>query len=349
MVRPPLALLALCALLFVQGALAQRFEWRDVVQDVSIETSGDVIISDTRTLWTDGDFGEAFICFELDGRHSIELLPGSGAISPGPPATAFSQPCPGGQELVLRNETRVSERRIRFVYRLSGSTDVYSDVAQWYWNLLQLDHPPIIGYSLKVTAPGSMAFPFDAYVHRYFNAEEPVVTLSPDRSTLSVTFERIPTGSGVEIRYLMDAALFAAKGTTVALQRLLEDEVRVAQLDLRRRSQLGPACPLNPEVVLPIGLTEASNSLCEDVALELAGEGLAICYSATSSAVYSAEDIEQAFSSAGYKVKSRRAVSPSVTRVEFEHPVWEHTIGLVLLQPAGGQNPGAIVVFRANP
>ena len=249
-------MLVLCSLLF--GAFgvgaAQSYQWRDVEQVAEIQPDGSVIVYDTRTLWTDDDFGEAFICFELEGRQDIELLPGSGAVSPGPPATAFRQPCSGGIELVVRNETRVNERRVRFVYRLTGTTDVYSDVVQWYWNLLQLDHPPIVGYSLVVRAPGPMEFPFDAYVHRYFNIEEPRVSLSPDRSTLTVDFERIPTGSGVEVRFLMDPTLFTVTGTTPGMQRLLEDETEVARLDERRvaltRVRRHPAWMLLPLAVL---------------------------------------------------------------------------------------------------
>ena len=249
-----LAFVCFFSLVVLTNAAAQSYEWRDVEQVVEIQADGTVVVYDTRTLWTDDDFGEAFICFELEGRQAIELLPGTGAVSPGPPATAFSQPCPGGLELVVRNETRVSERRVRFVYELSGTTDVFSDVVQWYWNMIQLDHPPIVGYSLIVRAPGPMAVPYDAYVHRYFNIEEPEVDLSPDRSTLTVAFERIPTGSGVEIRYLMDPSLFAQTSTSPGLQRLLEDEVEVAQLDEQRvartRLRRHPAWVLLPLAVL---------------------------------------------------------------------------------------------------
>ena len=215
-------------------AAAQSYRWIDVVQDVSIEANGDVIVEDTRTLWTSDDFGEAFICFELEAGQSITLLDGSGAVSPGPPATAFQQPCDAGTELVVRNQTRVKERRVRFVYRLRGTVEFYSDVVQWYFNLEQLDHPPIDGYRLTVRAPGPMAFPYDAYVHRYFNTELPLVTLSEDRSELAVVFRQIPDGSGVEIRYLMDPALFGVRGTEAAFERLLLDEERVARLDERR-------------------------------------------------------------------------------------------------------------------
>src|SRR5690606_29504239 len=255
MFRPSVLLLSLVLTLFASAG-AQAFEWRDVEQLAEIQADGSVIVYDTRTLWTDDDFGEAFICFELEGRQNIELLPGSGAVSPGPSATAFDQPCAGGRELVIRNSSRVNERRVRFVYRLTGVTDVYSDVVQFYWNMLQLDHPVIIGYSLSVKAPGPMEFPYDAYVHRYFNIEEPTVEMSPDRSTFTVTFERIPTGSGVEVRYLMDPALFTQKGTAPGMERLLQDETRDAGLDDRRvalaRVRSHPAWILLPLAVVAL-------------------------------------------------------------------------------------------------
>jgi len=221
--------------LLLPGALAQRFEWRDIVQRVDIQANGDVIVSDERTLWTEGDFGEAFICVRLKPTQRITLLDGSGAVSPGPPATAFTQSCEGGTELVVRQEARVAERRVRFVYRLEGSIDAYSDVVQWYWIILEQDRPPVIGYRLEVDAPGAMAAPFDAYVHRFGNPELPTVTLTSDRSSLMVSFNRVPSGDGVEIRYLMDPALFTVRGTEPGFERLLRDEARIAGLIERQR------------------------------------------------------------------------------------------------------------------
>lgn len=248
------SVLLLFVLSVFASAVAQSYEWRDVEQIAEIQPDGSIVVYDTRTLWTDDDFGEAFICFELEGRQAIELLPGSGAVSPGPSATAYDQDCSAGRELVVRNETRVSERRVRFVYRLTGVTEYYSDVAQFYWNMVQLDHPVILGYSLTVKAPGPMAFPYDAYVHRYFNIEQPRVTMSGDLSTLTVEFDRIPPGSGVEIRYLMDPALFTQKSTVPGMERLLQDEARVAGIDdarvARARFRSHPLWVLFPVIVL---------------------------------------------------------------------------------------------------
>ncbi len=246
----PLPQLALSARRAVAGALlvlllaatgsalaAQRFEWRDVVQDVTVAPDGSVTVVDTRTLWTDGDFGEAFICVGHAAGQTVTLLPQrSGALDAGPPARAYSQPCDHGTEVVVHQDRRVSSRRVRFAYRLGGTTDAYSDVVQWYWNVVQLDHPVIRGFHLTVHLPGPMAAPYDAYVHRYGNPEKPTVRLSQDRSTLTVAFDRIPRGDGVEVRYLMDPALFDLHGTQPGMKRLLADELRVAGVQRRNRA-----------------------------------------------------------------------------------------------------------------
>jgi hypothetical protein len=242
MTPPPRAPLvrALVALL-VLTALAHghaRFEWRDVVQDVRILPDGGVEVRDERTLWTDEDFGEAFVCVRLRAGETLTLLPGeTGAISPGPPAEGRTQSCTGGTEVFVRQEARVRERRVRFAYRLDGVVDVYSDVVQWYWNILERapDRPVVLGYRLRVTAPGPMAEPFDAFVMRYANPEQPTVELSADRRVLDVSFRRIPPNDGVEIRYLMDPALFDEQGTRAGLAGLLEDQLRVVREGERAR------------------------------------------------------------------------------------------------------------------
>jgi hypothetical protein len=223
-------------MLALWGSALARFEWRDVVQTVAIAPDGVVTVTDERTLWTDEDFAEAFICVRLEAAQTLTLL--SGESLSGYPASAFQQSCESGepgQEVVVDHGSRITEGRVRFVYRLEGTVDVYSDVVQWYWHILERQHPPIVGYRLTVDAPGPMAFPYDAYVHRFSNPEVPRVSLSEDRSRLGVAFSHIPDGDGVEVRYLMDPALFTVTGTTPGFQRLLEDEARVAGVQAEER------------------------------------------------------------------------------------------------------------------
>ncbi len=239
---------------------AQNYIWRDVVQEVTVEPDGSVLVYDERTLTTDDSFAEAFICLRLDAGQTVTLLEG-GALSPGPEATAFQQPCEntsGGTELVVRQDERVDERRVFFRYRLEGSVDVYSDVAQWYWNILEAEHPPVREYDLTVEIPGPMAEPYDAYVHRLGNAELPTVTLSDDRQRLDVRYYRIPEDVGVEIRYLMPPQLFTVTGEGGALERLLRDETRLAGLDATRRNPWWRALALLPVVGLGVGVLRAA-------------------------------------------------------------------------------------------
>lgn len=227
MPRSMLPILLAISLLFVGFSVAQRYEFRDVVQQVTIKPDGTVEVHDTRTLWTDGSFGEAFLCIELTPDQRITVLPQAGALSPGPRAVAFAQPCAGGTgtEVVVRNEGRVSERRVRFSYLLEGSVDAYADVVQWFWNILETDHPPIVGYELVLETPGAAVSPYGVYVHitGASPSGEPSITQSADGSTLRVTMRRVPDGGGLEIRYLMEPALFGVSGTGEMLQRLLHD------------------------------------------------------------------------------------------------------------------------------
>jgi hypothetical protein len=221
------------ALLGSGFAAAAEFQWRDVRQEVWIQADGTVLVSDERTLVaTDGDFGEAFIEIELDPGQILTLLEGE-ALDPGPGWRAFQQSTQRGQEVVIRNDRRITTRRVRFLYRLEAVLDPRSDVVQFYWQVLETERPVVIGYDLVVHAPGPMRAPYDAFVHTLGNPERPEVTLTAGRDRLTVVHNRVPAGNGVEIRYLLDPALFEQAGTRAGLQEFLEDEVRVAGLDER--------------------------------------------------------------------------------------------------------------------
>jgi uncharacterized membrane protein YgcG len=233
----------LTLLLMLPGSAFAAFEWRDVAQQVSIRADGSVHVSDERTLWTDEDFGEAFICINLAPGQTLTLLPDSGALGPGPSARAYTQACEdgsGGTELVIENSSRVQQRRVHFSYRLDNTLDYYFDVVQWYWQLLDTDSPPVRGYRLTVEAPGAMEQPYDAIVYRFGNPQLPQVSLSDDRSTLKVSFRTVPAGYGVEVRYLMDPRLFTRKSEVPGLEQLLRDITTLENINV----------PGSPAVVL---------------------------------------------------------------------------------------------------
>ncbi len=215
---------------FAQG---QDATWQDIVQVVEIRPDGTVLVEDTRTAQADDGFREAFVCIGHGRNQSVTLHPSSGAQGPGPSATAFTQACDNGTELVVRNASEVTERRVRFSYVLEGSVDAYTDVVQWYWHILESEHLPVRGYDLTVIAPGPMAEPYDAFVHRFSNPEEPRVEFGEDRRTLRVRFDRVPEDVPVEIRYLMDPRLFTIRGDGPGFEELLLDEAKEAGVQTR--------------------------------------------------------------------------------------------------------------------
>lgn len=221
-------------------ALAQSYRWKDVQQDVTIHRNGSVHVVDERTLIaTDGDFGEAFICLHLKGEQRISLIDARSLDHSA--SRGYTQDCQdddtkGAVELVVKHDSRQRSSRVRYEYTLDGSLDYYSDVTEWYWIILEQDHPIIDGYQLHVQIPEPMAEPYDAYVHRFRNTELPAVVLSPNRQELEVSFKRIPEGSGVEVRYLMNPSMFAQQGTKKGLEKLLRDETRVAGVRVARES-----------------------------------------------------------------------------------------------------------------
>src|SRR5690625_2861507 len=214
-------LLLLFFVLSLPAASAAMY-WEDVVQTVDIHADGRVTVSDERGLRATGDddFREAYICLDHEKDQTVTLLDTSGATDVPGQARAYSQACEdgsGGTELVVRYDSRRKNGRVRFDYELEGTLDFRSDVVDWYWGIYGTRNIEARGYRLVVNAPGSMEFPYDAVVYRFDNPEHPEVVLSEDRSTLTVTLNRIPEAYGVEIRWLMDPDLFTEKGSEPGL------------------------------------------------------------------------------------------------------------------------------------
>jgi hypothetical protein len=207
-----------------------RFEWWDVVQDVRILADGTVEVRDERTLWTDEDFGEAFLCVQLRPHERLSLIEGeTAALSPGPAAVGLAQPCAGGTEVVVRQEVRVQKRRVRFAYRIEHSLDAYGDVVQWYWNILEQDRPAVRGYRLTVRIPGAMEAPFDAFVMRYANPEEP---LSRSATTAPCSASR---WTGCRPATVSTFGTSWTRGSSPSrasrLEALLRDQARISRSD----------------------------------------------------------------------------------------------------------------------
>jgi hypothetical protein len=65
---------------------------------------------------------------------------------------------------------------------------------------------------------------FGVFVHRFAGSPKPKACLTADQTTLSVEAERIFTGDGLELRFLLDPAQFTLPLTGKGLEQLLAEE-----------------------------------------------------------------------------------------------------------------------------
>lgn len=242
----------IAALLLSTHAFA-IFYWDNVEQHFDLRANGSVHVTDTRTLvGINEDFGEAFICIQHPSTMRIVMdRENSGAISPGPKASAFSQSCAGGTELVVKNDSRVTERRVTFAYEIQNAMSYYSDVVEWYWQVMEQDRPAIRGYELTVTFPEPLTEPYDAYVHRYQLLENLLkVRLSSDGKQLVVTYgpDSMPAGEGLDIRVFMPPTGFSRTGSNPGLEQLLRDEASFALLNVQGSPNISASVPATTRV-----------------------------------------------------------------------------------------------------
>lgn len=158
-----------------------------------------------------------------------------------------------GDEEVLRWTYRAQDttRRFRIRYRIERAVQRYPDVAQFYWQALEGDHAPVgvvrVGLQLPEPSPNL----FKVFVHS--RTEPGDLHIASDFGSARVVVRRVPENSPVEVRVLVDPALFPAapllRGETH--ESLLRDERRQARGALPDLARA--AAPL----VLAVGLAAA--------------------------------------------------------------------------------------------
>lgn len=241
---------------------AQNFQWSDVIQNIDIQSNGVIKVHDERTLKTDGDFGEVFLCLTDNQGTTISLEKG-GALSPGPKVEAFQQPCEGGQELVVRQQRRTSERRVYFDYKISGAIELYSDVAFWDWALFGEGDPPAEGYRLTLTTPGPAQLPYRLLVNLGDRNLEGKV--SDDGRETSYRVKRISSGQTISILSLMNPNQFTAKGTEPALDAMLYGTTTISSTGEILTTTVSGTAPVNEIIDSSGPLEGALQSIADTV------------------------------------------------------------------------------------
>lgn len=171
-------------------------------------------------------------------------------------AMQFKQSRDGSEE-VLRWSYAAADTTMRFriKYRITGAVQRYADVAQFYWQAIEGDHAPIGRVRVVLRAPGASPGLFKVFVHSKASPGE--LRIASDFRSAEVTQSNIPETSFVEVRVLLDPALFprAQLRQGESHESLLADERRHSEAD--RRLMLLFLGGLGAAAVLVVGMVAA--------------------------------------------------------------------------------------------
>lgn len=140
----------------------------------------------------------------------------------------------GGNE-ILRWEYSAQDTTKRFLirYKILNAVQRYTDAAQFYWQAVEPDHAPINDVQITILPPRPSPELFKVFIHS--KAAPGELSIASDFASATVTQSNIPESSFVEVRALLDPALFprVPVGTAETHESLLADERTQAAQTLR--------------------------------------------------------------------------------------------------------------------
>ncbi len=197
---------------------------------------GDAEVEEIRAFRFQGSFSWAEIRRRTAGQYGTYGIRYAGVWdADSGEAMMFKQSSDGAEE-VLRWSYSAADttKRFRIRYRISGAVQRYADVAQFYWQAIEGDHAPIGRVRITLRAPEASPNLFKVFVHGKARPGE--LRIAQDHKSAEITQSDIPETSFVEVRVLLDPALFprAALREGQSHESLLADERRQSEGDRRQ-------------------------------------------------------------------------------------------------------------------
>ncbi len=233
--------LALAALSAVLSGLVAGAAWATAYDHPAVEVSfrlrpdGSADAQEVRAFRFAGTFSWAEVRRSTRGRYGTYGLRYEGVWDADTGDALPSTQRREGDEEVLRwtYHARDTTKRFQIRYRITRAVQRYADVAQFYWQAVEGDHAPIGVVRVTVYPPQPSPNLFKVFVHSRTAPGD--LEIAPDLASARVQVRRVPQDSFVEVRALLDPALFPAapllRGETY--ESLLEDERRQVAGELR--------------------------------------------------------------------------------------------------------------------
>jgi len=212
-------------------AWAKSYDHPLIEQTFRLLPNGEADVEEIRTFRFDGEFSWATITRSARGQYGRYALSYQGVWDADTGQARPFQVEREGDDVTLRwtYAARDTTKRFLIRYRIGGAVQRYSDVAQFYWQAVEGDHAPIDRVRISIVPPRPSLELFKVFVHS--RAAPGRLDIAADGSRAVVTQSNIPETSFVEIRAMLDPAIFpqARVQSGQTYERLLEDERRQAE------------------------------------------------------------------------------------------------------------------------
>jgi len=227
-------------LVFVSPAAAKSYDHPLIEQTFRLLPTGDAAVEEIRAFDFEGDFSWAEIERSLRGQYGRYGLEYEGVWDADTRQPLRFEVKRSGDNVTLRWSYQARDETKRFLlrYRIRSAVQRYGNVAQFYWQAVEGDHAPIGRVRIAVEPPRPSPALFKVFIHS--RAAPGELTFAPDYSYARVAQDNIPETSFVELRVLLDPALFPS----LAVQRgeshesLLQDERGIARKEWVLRNLL---------------------------------------------------------------------------------------------------------------
>lgn len=226
-----------CLLLLVLvTAEAKEYDHPLMAQVYRLLPNGDAEVEELRVFRFSGSFSWANLKRSTRGeygRYGIEYL--------GVWDAETGEPLPYSRSTeddyaVLRWEYQAQDTTRRFLlrYRIRNAVQRYQDVAQFYWKAIEDEHAPVEEVRITIIPPAPSPSLFKVFVHS--RAAPGKLEIHPQFTRVDIAQQDIPTDSFVEVRVLLDPAVFpsAPQQAENRYEAFLEEERRFAERELRQ-------------------------------------------------------------------------------------------------------------------
>lgn len=231
-------------LLTAASAIAKEYDHPLIAQIYRLQANGDAEVEELRVFRFSGSFSWANLKRSTQGqygRYGIEYLGVWDADTK--QLLPYSQTAEG-EYAVLRWEYQARDTTKRFLlrYRIRGAVQRYSDVAQFYWKAIEDEHAPIEEVRVVIVPPAPSSKLFKVFIHS--RAAPGKLDIHPEFTRAEVQQANIPSDSFVEVRAMLDPAIFAEAPLQEGnrYEQFLEEERRFAERELqaaKRRERIG--------------------------------------------------------------------------------------------------------------